>query len=330
VSTMTRKLLILGAVASLALPHFLQAQEISKPLASISAGSITAMVSCHGVANIPMTADAAQALPMQLVATLSCGEGLAVLSDAEGYTVKVRTVDGRTGWVAAMYVSKIPPPKPVPHYESAALQNGVARWQAGAKGCDQFVSDNEVVESVTVSGVTVQVSLHDTGWKLRADVAVANTGAERLYVNPAKFTLNEAAGWKSLPYRDPAQLAKTTTHQVLWTNASAGPHRTSPSVPSMMNVGYKMPADSTTSAPNYLVQHRYAEEEAIRAQSRQTLIDTARQINSLALKAGSVQANDKVAGAVWFERDKDLQHLVLSVPVGNQIFEFPFSFNNKK
>jgi len=37
------------------------------------------------------------------------------------------------------------------------------RWNAGAPGCDQFLSQGRLVESLTANGITVQVSLQDTG-----------------------------------------------------------------------------------------------------------------------------------------------------------------------
>ena len=73
-----------------------------------------------------------------------------------------------------------------------------------------------------------------------------------------------------------------------------------------------------------------AQDEAIRDQGKQTLVNTAQQIQRLALKAGTVQPSDKIAGAVWFERDKNPQRLVLRIPVDDTIFEFPLSFKQQK
>ncbi len=59
-----------------------------------------------------MTSDAEQSLPLQVVATLKCGEEVTVLANDEGYTVKVKNADGKIGYVAAaMYLKKIPAPK---------------------------------------------------------------------------------------------------------------------------------------------------------------------------------------------------------------------------
>ena len=99
-----------------------------------------------------------------------------VLSDSEGYTVQYphRRRQG-SATLRACTCRNVPrnrqriaaPTKP-------SYDNGIARWQSGAPGSDQFFSGGSVVESLTANGITVQVSLQDTGWKLRASVAIAN------------------------------------------------------------------------------------------------------------------------------------------------------------
>jgi hypothetical protein len=291
-------------------------------------------ISCHGVANIPMTADPEQTLPLQIVATLKCGEEVTPLSDLDGYTVRVRTADGNTGYVTSVNVKKGRPARQPVELGSASLKNGVAHWHEGAPGCDQFMSDGTLVESLTVDGITVQVSLHDTGWKIRANVAIANASTHAVEIEPHEFILdNVGPHGKPLFYQDPAELAKNVTHQALWTESNATPtiqarSESASSANATLTLSYRT-SDSRASAPNYLVQHQMAQDDAIRDQGRQTLVNTAQQIQQLALKAGAVQPNDKKSGAVWFERDKNLQRLVLRVPVEGVTFEFPLSFKQK-
>jgi hypothetical protein len=79
-----------------------------------------------------------------------------------------------------------------------------------------------------------------------------------------------------------------------------------------------------------LLQHQYAEDDAVRQQGKQTLVNTAQQVRALALKPGAVAPSDKVAGAVWFERGKNPQQLMLRIPIENQTLEFPLSFKKQK
>jgi hypothetical protein len=321
-NTMNTQLKLIGAVAGLAFAASSQAQQA--PLASIATPAVKEWVRCHGVTSVQMTADAEQTLPLQVTGTLACGDEVAVLSDVEGYTVNVRTADGKYGYVARMYLSAAAPArstfgKPL---GSATVENNVAHWTAGTTGSDQFLSDESVVESLTVNGVTVQVTLHDTGWKLRANVAVANDSHEQVYVNPSTCTLNEfAPSIKLLAYQDPKEMARSVSHGVLWTSTSA----TSPSQsPATMNASYKTPFVSTQT-PNYLVQ---AQSEQLSVEKHDVDLNTVHQIHNTALREGPLGPVGESSGAVWFERDKKAAQLVLRVPVGQTIFEFPLSFNH--
>jgi len=327
---------LLSIIASSLVPAA-RAQADTQPAATTAPIAPNWKISCPGVRNVPMTADAEQSLPLQVIATLKCGEEITVLDNNEGYTVKIKTADGKIGYVAAIYIKKIPAPRRPPSVESANIENGVARWQQGAPGCDHFLSNGILVESLTANGVTVQVSLHDTGWKLRANVAIANSGSQPIHIEPSQFILDDVSlHGKPLFYQDPAQLAKNVTHQVLWTEAVAEPvsapahSGSSAESVSATNVGYKSSFAPSASAPNYIIQHQYAEENAVRQEGKQTLNRTAQQILALALKSATIEPNDKVAGAVWFERGKNPQQLMLRIPIETQTLEFPLSFKQQK
>jgi hypothetical protein len=329
VRTSTISKIALPTIVALLLLPTSRAQNQTQSDASVAGPSWK--VNCPGVPNVPMTSDAEQSMPLQVVATLKCGEEISVLDNSEGYTVRIKNADGQTGYVAAMYIKKIPAPKRALRAKSATLANGVSRWEEGAPGCDQFMNDGRLVESLTVNGVTVQVSLHDSGWKLRANVAIANESSASISIEPSKFILDEiGAHGRPLFYQDPEQLAKNVTHQVLWTETTAGsakvPSQSSSAVINATNIDYRTSAVPTVSAPNYLIQHQSAEDDAVRKQGKQTLVNTAQQIRALALKSGAIEAGGKVSGAVWFERGKNPQQLVLRIPIENQMLEFPLSF----
>jgi hypothetical protein len=301
---MRHKLLILGTFAGLAATLPTYAAENSGSGVSPVPGGLRGKVVCRGVQSVPVTADAEQSLPMQLVTRLACGSEVSVLSDSEGYTVQVRTADGKDGFVAKMFLSEGPANSGRdPRTTEAAVDNGISRWQSGAPGSDQFFSNGSLVESLTANGITVQVSLQDTGWKLRASVAIANDGAAQIHFNPAGFTLDELKPrLRALVYQNPRDLAKALTHQVYWTNASA----TAPASATYMNAAYRNSA-YVPATPNYLAQE-------------------AQQVQSSVLQAQSLEPKEKASGVVWFERDKSPQQLNLRVFVGDQIFEFPLSF----
>jgi hypothetical protein len=325
-SETARRLVLFSATASIltgmTLAPVSQAQQVPKPLSSIGSPSQSALITCHGITTVPMTIDSAQTLPLQLVTNVPCGQEVAVLSDFEAYAVAVRTPDGKNGYIARMYLSASSkaPSRPAVAATSAEVKGGLAQWERGAVGCDQFTSENGVVESLTVNGVTVQVSLQDTGWKLRANIAVANEGSEVLHLNPVHFTLDTVhPAIRALAYQDPDRLAKSAaTHQIYRTAANAAPV--------VMDASFRTQTH-IVSAPNYF-------SPAVNPQvsfsgSPYAVADT-QQYESASLREGDVATKSSVAGAVWFERDKHAEQLIFRVPVNGVLFEFPLSFKREK
>jgi len=296
-------------------------------VAPVAAPAAHASMHCPGITSVPMTADATQALPLRLVRTLSCDESVAILSDSEGYTVHVSTFDGKDGYVARVYLNMGGSPANVAEHQpaSAIAVNNVVRWQAGASGCDQFFSKGHTVESATAKGVTVQVSLEDSGWKLRTTIAISNQSEEVIELFPVLITLDELQpNLKTLLAQDPVKLSHVVNHQVLLTQANAQP---SPSAVTFLAVnpqtlgaaGYRPPT------PDYFGDHLVLASTNNRAASA----PSAAELKSMALKHSKLAAGQTIAGVTWFERDGSARELSLRVPVGDLVFDFPLSFEQK-
>lgn len=308
---MNRRFCMTAAAAALLLPGASHAQDLMTP--APVAEVLPWKVNCHGLSSVPLTADAMQTLPLKLVTKLSCDQGLAVQSDAEAYTVNVRTADGKTGYIVSMYLMKAPPAKPAPRIVpvSASMNNGVARWRPGAKGCDQFTRDGAVVESLTANGVTVQVSLQDTGAKLRAQVALGNFTNLHVYIDPIGITLeSKGAHGRSLTNHDPAQMAKDGQNANGSPSASAAEFKESDFAPvfASVNAVEKQPVGDLT-----------------RPQAKPTMTNVTDRLSADALKKGSIKPDGRTWGSVWFERDANPTSYVMRIPVDNQIYEFPLS-----
>jgi hypothetical protein len=282
-------------------------------------------INCPGITSVPMTADPEQALPMHLVATLGCKESVAILADNEGYTARVRLDDGKEGYVARMYLGFDHSATSAPVVQApttATPVNNVVRWQMAAPGCDQFNVKGYNVESATANGITVQVSLQDSGWKLRATIAISNEAGETVEINPTLITLDELQpGLKSLPSEDPAKLSHVVNHQVLLTQANAQP----PASAHFSEV-HLTAASYRTSAPNYFIEHNVPASSTSRDASAYASGD----LTALALKHTKLPSGQKTTGAIWFQRDANAHELSLRVPVGDLVFDFPLSFSQKK
>lgn len=321
------KYLVLGSALLLAA---LAGQSAEESASAVAPAAPHAVVKCPGITNVPITADAEQALPLRLVGTLACGESVAILSNNEGYTAHIQTADGRDGYVAVMYLAVGERPAslaPEQHVSSATPVNGVLRWHAGASGCDEFMSQGHLVESITANAITVQVSLQDTGWKYRASLAISNQGKNTLAVIPGIITLDELQpGLKALPATEPQKLAHNHTHQVLWTMANAQPSPSAVELRAGNSSTLSPLAYRANPAPDYLSPHLAMASDRPGAFERTESVD----VRAIALKNVSVPGGQITAGVMWFARDANARELSLRVPVGDLVFDFPLSFEQKK
>jgi hypothetical protein len=292
--------------------------------------SLTAVIKCPGGTPVPFTSDAEQALPLHIVGPLTCGETVTVLSLSEGYTAQIRTSDGQVGYVAQIYLSnersaaamakKAPSPSAIP-------VNGAVRWASGALGCDEFISHGRHVESITAHGITVQVSLQDSGWKYRANIAVSNQSSDAVQVLPGIITLDELTpNLRSLIATNPDKLAHTTTHQVFWTLEDALPSQSAVANYSNHASAQERLANRPSPAPDYL------NPQLAMASTHHVTFERAESVDvqSIALKTSLVPAGQITAGVMWFDRDNSAHELSLRVPVGELVYDFSFSLEQKK
>ena len=322
----TKPLLIASALFLAALPAAAANENNSSVAPSIVNSAI---VKCPGIKSVPMTSDAAQSLPLQLVSNLTCGSSVAVLSDSEGYTAQVRTGDGKEGFVALMYLAPSfgAPAADAPVVPTAATPvNGVVRWRSGAPGCDEFLSHGRHVESITANGVTVQVSLQDSGWKYRANIAVSNQADSAIDVQPGIITLDELEPvLRALPATDADKIAHTSTHQVLWTLADAVPSPSAVSHASAKSNTADRLAHRSNPTADYMSPHMTLASARPAVFERTESVD----IQSIALKPTVIKPQQNAAGIMWFTRDDRANELSLRVPVGGVVFDFAFAFDER-
>lgn len=325
---MRLNILILGALAGSCLAAGARAAENRGTPARPVKPEAQATVFCEGQFQVPLTEDAGRALPLHLIGGVSCGERVAVLSKAHGPSVKIRTADGKIGFIERKFLSGLAPATatqalvqaplllaplaapaslPLPAHEpapvDASADNGIARWQAGAPGCQQLLTNGALVESLTAQGITVQVSLQEAGRTLRASVAIANNASGSVRFNPAAFTLDELTPrLRSLVHENPRGKANASRSQLYLANATA-----------------VAPADKADGQPSY-------ETAALVQATPNYLTQDAAQAQASPLTAGTLAPGQKASGVVWFARDKNPQQLTLRIFVDDEIFEFPLSF----
>ena len=319
------KCLLLGSALFLAAGPAWSAQDTGNAAAP---STPHALVKCPEVPSVPMTSDAEQVLPLRLIVTLACGESVSVLSDTQGYTAHIRTADDLDGYVALRYLAiGERAAAPDQHAPSATPVNGVVRWHAGAPGCDAFMLQGHLVESIAANGITVQASLQDTGWKYSASIAIANQGNDTVEVIPGLVTLDELQpNPKTLTASEPEKLAHNRTHQVLWSMADAQPSPSAMELPSAKSSALSALSYRSNPAPDYLSPHLVPASARPGAFGRSESVDVLR----IALKNVSLPTGQITAGVMWFNRDSSARELSLRVPAGDLVFDFPLSFEPKK
>ncbi len=264
------KLIFISVMLCFLLPPVAPAQQVSSAEVSRNHPSAIAKINCRGPMkdDAPLTDDSEQAMPLRILAELKCGDEVTILSDTTGYTVLVRAGDGQSGYVARQRLTPFAPPAQAssqddPKIAAADLKSSseppsgaapeesaasVLRWQHSAAGSDEFLRDGRIVKSLALHGVTVQVSLRDTGWEFRADVTVVNSSTQRFDLLPSRFVLN----------------------------------------------------------------------------NRPAITDTGKLLNPITLRATTLLPNTTAYGCAWFARDLKSNPAWVRIPVGAEVFEFPF------
>ena len=111
-------------------------------------------------------------------------------------------------------------------------------------------------------------------------------------------------------------------HQVLWTQSTALPSRSA-----VVERDRNSPAIQTAS---YHVQDYFVQQAASATSGAKTAAAESDSLVALSLKSARLQPGQRTVGVVWFEREGNARELSLRVPVGNLIFDFPLSFDQKR
>ena len=73
------------------------------------------------------------------------------------------------------------------------------------------------IETINAAGLRVEVTLRDTGSKMRADVFIENHRGDRVEVRPEQFRLAITdPSYKELKYNDPDRLARSIQRRAAW------------------------------------------------------------------------------------------------------------------
>jgi hypothetical protein len=218
-------------------------------------------------------------------------------------------------------------------------------WSDGGPGCGRSLFDGHVVKIIDTGAYRVEVSLNDTGWKMRADILIVNRSSQQVDVHPEQFRLTENG--KELKYLDASALARAVNRKALWARmgaamSSAGAAmQTQTSTSQTTETGtvtatgpggmaqgtYGGVSTTTTTTPDYDAQRRAA---AQAAQVNANVEDAISYMQSIVLRPNTIFPAHQIYGAAFFDHvSKNAKHTLLSITVGAVDFRFPFDWHKK-
>ncbi len=201
-------------------------------------------------------------------------------------------------------------------------------------GCTHQFVNGQKVKILSSNGITVSVSMFDTGKYFLAEITVLNSSPTNIDVLPPNFSVEETSPKpKTLAYVDAEKIIRSAQRRMAWANAftaagagmqqqqtttnttSNGTVNVNSSDGTYANGTYNGTSTSTTNTPDYAAQARA--NEAIRERNA-TLATQSAQLENAALKSNTLVSGQTIGGRVFFERKGKVSSLALSVPSAEQ------------
>jgi hypothetical protein len=206
--------------------------------------------------------------------------------------------------------------------------------------CEQQYRNGAKTKILKNNGITITLSMSDTGKYFRAEVDVFNSTSKNVDVLPNDFVINvDHPKVKTLKRISMQKVVKSSQRRLAWSNAFAAMGAglaTTTSTTTTNSIGsvnayssngtsaygtYNGVSTSTTTTPDYAAQART--NAMIQERNAQFNNDSDKLMNE-ELRENTIQPNNYSGGAVLFERDKHWESMTISLPVGDTVYQFPY------
>jgi len=181
-----------------------------------------------------------------------------------------------------------------------------------------YYYNGETIEQLTVRGVTVTISLNDTGKFNQLGVFVSNASSDAVNVLPASFTLRQASPKDvDLGLKSESEIQRLAGKHALWTHVTSG---VTTSVNYMKERMAGEDGQSTEAAvQDYDSQARWL----ARVDDLGKRGDTKTLARSY-LRSTTVFPGSKLSGVLWFDRADVFAAGTVKVALGSRVYSFPF------
>ena len=193
----------------------------------------------------------------------------------------------------------------------------LARFAPAEDSLHVYYYGGEAIEQMNIGGVTVTLTLKDTGRLNQVAVYVDNRSSESVNVIPANITLHQNAPKdKGLAAKSDQEVQKIGGHSAVGqvvSEVGTGLSRAKD------KLSGKEDAPSGKAPPDYDAQARWLAHADELAQKGQT-VTLARSY----LRSSTVFPATKLFGVLWFDRDDAFTSDTVQVMLGSRTYSFPF------
>ena len=180
-----------------------------------------------------------------------------------------------------------------------------------------YYYNGETIEQLTVRGVTVTISLNDTGKFNQLAVFVSNSSSEAVNVLPSSFALRQTSPQElDLTVKSEMEIQRIAGKHALWTHVASGV------TSSVTYVKEKMAGEDGQSAEaevqDYDAQARWLAhvDELGKRGDTKTLVRAY-------LRSTTIFPGSKLSGVLWFDRTEAFASGTVKATFGSRVYNFP-------
>lgn len=181
-----------------------------------------------------------------------------------------------------------------------------------------YYYNGETIEQLTLRGVTVTISLNDTGKFNQLGVFVSNSSPDAVNVLPSSFTLRQTSPTDvDLALKSESEIQRIAGKHALWTHVASG-------VTTSVNYMKERMAGEDGQSSEAAVQDYDSQARWLaRVDDLGKRGDTKTLVRSY-LRSTTLFPGSKLSGVLWFDRADGFASGTVKVALGSRIYAFPF------
>lgn len=181
-----------------------------------------------------------------------------------------------------------------------------------------YYYNGETIEQLTLRGVTVTISLNDTGKFNQLGIFVSNSSSDAVNVLPSSFTLRQTSPTDvDLALKSESEIQRIAGKHALWTHVASG-------VTTSVNYMKERMAGEDGQSSEATVQDYDSQAHWLaRVDDLGKRGDTKTLVRSY-LRSTTVFPGSKLSGVLWFDRADGFASGTVKVALGPRVYAFPF------